>query len=137
MIGAFKDDYTRLTRRQAGRFQSRFHGLESGITKDDFPASTRGPTSKGEFGESPSELRLQRVRMHISHRMQQPCHLTLPRTDDPRICMSRGRDSKCRGEIEVSAPCYVPDVMTAGAFPYNRPTASRIDVGDVARFKPP
>ena len=73
----------------------------------------------------PREFGLERVRMHIAHRVQQFCHLLLAGFDDARIRVTGRGDAEGGGQIEIFFPFRIPDVHALGAFPNDRPRTVR------------
>ena len=141
MIRAVEGDDMGFTRREDRCFERRFHRLEAGVGEDGFageticrkgfvprltPRMVAGPSFEGNSTELTGQLRFERVRMNVAHRMQQLCHLPRSRLDDPRIRMSRGRYSEGGGQIQVTLAFCIPDMHPARAFPNNRPGAIRL-----------
>ena len=92
------------------------------------------PSLESDPAQLTREFRLERVRMHIAHCVQQRRHLPLAGFDNPRVRMTRGSDAKRCGQIEIFFPLRVPNVRTFCALPNNRPRTGRFDERDVTRF---
>ena len=73
--------------------------------------------------------------MNIAHGVEQARHLLLSRANYPGVRMPGGRDAKGSGQIQVPFSFRVPDMYSPGAFPNNGPTAFRIQMRDIPRFK--
>ena len=133
-----------------GGLQRSLDGLKAGVAKNGFAVARRyfvrqaavmhmakfraRPTLEGELGKFARELTLERVRMHIAHRVRQLGELRLPGLGDARVGMAGGGHGKGAGEVEILFAVRIPNVYTLCVLPDNRPRAVIRKVRDVAAF---
>src|SRR6266446_2435870 len=145
VIGAGKGDDTRFAGGQQGGFERGFDGFKSGIAENGLGGGSGNswfwvfgfefrPPLEGEAAELAGEPRLERMGMHVAHRVQQGGHLTLPGPDHARIGVARGRDAESGGQVQILFPLRVPDVDAASPLPDDWPRTVRRNASDVPRF---
>src|ERR1043166_9346072 len=120
MISTFERNHPAFVSRAYRRFQCCYHGFEAGVAENCLPGLSR-PALERNPTQLSGELRLERMRMHIAHCVQQLRHLPLPGAHNSWIRVTCCRDAKCRREIEILFPVRIPNVNSARTFPNNRP----------------
>ena len=93
------------------------------------------PALEGNLAQLLRQLRLERVRMHISHRVEQLRHLLLARANNLGIRMAGCCHAKRGGQIKILFPLGIPDMHALGTVPHDGPCAVRVNIGDVARLE--
>jgi hypothetical protein len=73
--------------------------------------------------------------MNVAHGMEEARHLLLSRANDVQICMPGGRDTKRCRQIQVSFSFSVPHMHPPRSLPNDGPSAFRIQMSDIPRFK--
>ena len=134
VIGVLKRDDTRAAGGKMGGLERGLDRLEAGAAKDRF-ADLLGQALEGEPTEFTGQLGLERVGVDVAHRVQQLGHLALAGDDDSGVGVAGGCHRKRGGEVEILTPGIVPNAHALGPLPDDRPTAVRLDEGDVARFE--
>src|SRR5262252_187522 len=144
MISPLESDHAWLARPQHRRFQRGLHRLETRIAKDrlssgfglwalDFGLDRRPPLKRNPT-QFPRQLRLEFMRVHVPHRMEQPAHLHLSGPDHAGIGMARRRHTERSRQIQVPFSIHIPNINTLGPLPDNRPRAIRLNERNIARF---
>src|SRR5207237_597708 len=95
---------------------------------------TACPSFKSEPAKFAGQLAFERVRVYITHRVEEAMHLFLGGLDDARVGMTGCGHAEGGGEVEVPLAFSIPDVNAFRAVPQDRPGAVRRDEGDVRRF---
>ena len=126
VIGPCERDDSPTSRCQNRRFQRRFHRFKTRVAENHLARLLLCPAFKCQSAQFPRELRLERVRMHIAHRVQQRAHLPLPRFYDLGVRMPRRCYAERRRQVEVLLARAVPNVHPARPFPYDGPRAVRL-----------
>ena len=144
MIRAFKRDDAPFAGRQHCRLQRGFHRFKTRIAENGLARQTRaglglwildlGPLFKSDAAQFTRQSRLERVRMHIAHRMKQLRHLLLAGMDHARIRMTGRRDAERSGEVEILFSFRVPNMNTTSTLPNDGPRTVGFHERDVARL---
>ena len=75
------------------------------------------------------------MRMNVPHGMEETRHLLLSRSNYARICMPGCGDTKRCRQIQVTFPFCVPHMHSLSSLPDDGPSAFRIEISDIPRFK--
>ena len=142
MIRALERNHAGFSGGETCGFQRRLHRFEAGIAEDGFaPRSSfglgtidSGPLFKSDLAQLPREPRLQFMRMHVAHGMQERAHLLLPGAHDMRVRMAGRRHAECCRQVEILASFHIPDEHAARPVPDDGPGAVRFHESHVARF---
>ena len=148
VISAFKGDHAGFAGGEVGGLQRSLDGLKAGVAKNGFAVARQyfvrqaavmhmaklraRPTLEGELGKFARELTLERVRVHIAHRVRQLGELRLSGFGDARVGMAGGGHGKGTGEVEILFAVRIPNVYTLCVLPDNRPGAFLRKVSDIA-----
>ena len=138
VIRAVKRDDAAFAGGEQGGLERGFDGFKTGIAENGFAGigfCQLLQRSKVIRLNSLRQFGLERVRMHVAHRVQQFRHLFLPGFDDVWIRVAGGGDAERGGQIQILFPVGIPDVNALRAFPDNRPRAVRFDESDISRFE--
>ena len=136
VIRALEGDDALSAGGEHGGLERRLDRLEAGVAENGlarFRIMPRPPL-KRDPAQFPRQLRLERVRMHIAHRVQERRHLPLAGADDARVRVPRRRDAERGRQVKILAALGVPDVNALRTLPDDGPVARRIEERDVARF---
>src|SRR5258706_2356551 len=133
MIASRKGDDARLLRHKRSRLQGCFHSFEPRVAEDRLAGSaTFGPALVRDSAQLARQLCFEPVWVDIAHRMEQPLHLPLSRTDNASVAMPGCGNPKGSRQIQIPLPVRVPYMNAPRPLPHNWPGIIRFKKGDVA-----
>src|SRR5689334_14667260 len=95
MIPSFEGDNLWISRGEKCGLKSDLDCFKARISESHFPLPGF-PALEGDPAKFTCELRFQRMRVDVTHSVEQFAHLFLTRPYDARICMSSGCDTESR-----------------------------------------
>lgn len=112
VVRRIEGDDPRATGRQEGRFDCDLYGVGPGDRKVDLGVVHGRPAAKAIGQTYPQGMCLD-----VAQTVEQPTRLTTDGSDNPRVAVPHGRDTKARRQIEESIAVDIENVGTLGLLP--------------------
>ena len=144
VISPFERNDTAFARGQHRCLERRLDRFKTGVAEYGLPrfgiwdlgfGNLPGPPFKCDSAQLAGQFCLERMRVHVAHRVRQFRHLTLSGLHHVRIGVSGRSDAERSRQVEIFISVGIPDLRAARAFPHGRPGTIRFDERHVARFK--